>query len=274
MENVPRRSATPSEPSRLDELSTVLEQEILPRLLVSHRAGPVAPDLLLRAAELLQQSRVEELVSLLRGASDERLERYVEDLLEDGVATETIYLDFLAPAARRLGVMWEEDECDFVEVTLALGRMQRVLRSLSHLFLASEENHDPVARIYLTCVDGEQHSLGLVMVAEFFLRAGWAVEMGHPVSEPDLLRAVRSEWCDVVGFSVGCDSRVNRLKREIRDVRRASRNPLVRVLVGGRVFDDQPDLAARVGADATIQDPRLAPDLALRMVRGTEAALQ
>lgn len=272
MEHVPRRSATPSESTGLDERSTVLEQEIIPRLLASHRAGPFPPDLLAQAAERLQLSRVEDLVSLLRGGSDERLERYVDDLLEDGVTTELIYLDVLAPAARRLGVMWEEDECDFVEVTLALGRMQRVLRSLSHLFLAGEENPEPVGRIYLTCVSGEQHSLGLVMVAEFFLRAGWAVEMGHPVSDPDLVRAVRSEWCDVVGFSVGCDSRVNHLKREIRDLRRASRNPTVRVLVGGRVFDDQPGLVERVGADGTIRDPRLAPELALRLVHAAESA--
>jgi hypothetical protein len=41
-------------------------------------------------------------------------------------------------------------------------------------------------------------------------------------------------------------------------MRRASRNPALGVLVGGRVFVERPELVALVGADATASDARQA----------------
>ena len=44
----------------------------------------------------------------------------------------------------------------------------------------------------------------------------------------------------------------------IASLRSASRNPLVRVIVGGRVFTDRPERVAEVGADETAEDARQA----------------
>ena len=58
----------------------------------------------------------------------------------------------------------------------------------------------------------------------------------------------------MVGFSLACDSRLDALAAMIHEIRRASRNPALGVLVGGRVFAEQPELAVLVGADATATD--------------------
>ena len=267
MENVPRGSAAAADDDGLANFAPALEREIVPRLLTAHRAGPFPPEMLSRAGETLDAARVEELVRHLRGPDDGRAERWVDDLLDEGMTSEAVYMDLLAPAARALGRMWEEDTCDFVEVTLTLGRIQRVLRSLSHLFLADAAAGEPRGRVYLCGLAGEQHTLGLVMVAEFFVRAGWEVDVGQPVDGEGLLQALRAGWFDVVGFSIACDHSLPRLKREIRDARRASRNPGVRVMVGGRVFDADPALVRRVGADATASDARQAPEVAAALLR-------
>lgn len=259
----PLRDGRPSD--GLERHAAAIESQLIPRLMATHRAGAFSPEALARAGAALSEARVEDLVRRLRAPDDALLDGFVEELLEAGVTSEAIYVDLLAPAARRLGTMWEEDTCDFVEVTLALGRMQRVLRSLSHLFLAAAVPDEPAGRIFLTSVPGEQHTLGLVMVAEFFVREGWSVDFGHPLHEADLLNAVRTERYDVVGFSLACDSSLPRLKREVRDVRRVSANRALRVIVGGRVFDENPQLVARVGADATARDPREAPRAALAL---------
>ena len=173
-----------------------------------------------------------------------------------------MYLDLLAPTARRLGELWDTDECDFVEVTLAMGRMQRMLRDLSEVFLSDASRGDTVGSVLLTCVPGEQHTLGIIMVGEFLLRDGWRVLVGAPWTENDLLSMVESEWFDVIGFSVGCENRLSALKREIRRLRTTSRNPHVQVMVGGKVFADDPTLVERVGANAAAADAREAPRVA------------
>jgi methanogenic corrinoid protein MtbC1 len=274
-------------------MSAAIERDIIPRLLQSHRVGPFPPGMLSAADEMaarpaqpppsqnaahpdispapdLDAERVLELVRRLTapedGTVDASVDGFLGGVLDEGFACEAIYLDLLAPAARQLGVMWEDDTCDFVQVTLALGRMQRVLRSLSHLFLAGAGRTEPVGRILLTCLPGEQHTLGLVMVAEFFVREGWWTDLGHPVAQSEMLHAVRSEWYDVVGVSMACDSSLPRLKRELQAIRRTSRNPSVRLMVGGRAFDADPGLVRRVGADATAGDARTAPAAAAALL--------
>ena len=62
--------------------------------------------------------------------ADELLEK-VEALLSLGAQPGSILVDLLAPSARELGRMWEEDECDFVDVTMGLWRLQEVMRELA-----------------------------------------------------------------------------------------------------------------------------------------------
>lgn len=250
--------------SRLGRFAGPIENDIVPRLLHATRAGPLSPRLLFELGAHLADRRVAEFVGLIRGSDDGAGRRYVDELLDDGVTSESVYLDLLAPAARLLGQMWEEDTCDFVEVSLALGRLQRTLRALSHLFLAGAGPGagERAGCALLTCVPGEQHTLGLLMVAEFFVRDGWDVELGHPVDVGDLSALVRGQWFDVVGFSVACDSSLGALKRDVSAVRRSSMNREVRVMVGGRVFDQQPVLVRRVGADATAASAADAPRVA------------
>lgn len=240
--------------------------EVIPRMLLSHRAGPLPPEFLFEAPDRIGPEQVDDFVELLRTALDGRTDGFVDDLISGGASAEAVYLDLLAPAARQLGDLWATDECSFVEVSVCLGRMQRVLRTLSRLFLSDAEHEDSPGRVLLACVPGEQHTLGLYMVAEFFVRSGWAVNVGPPLIEDDLLMLVRDQWFDVIGFSVACDSQLKDLSREIRKIRRVSQNGSVSVLVGGRVFVEQPELVGRVGADAMAATADAAPRVAAGLI--------
>jgi len=226
-----------------------------------------APVVIGRARQILS-SDIDEFLRAVRGPREAAAEQVVRRLTEAGVSVEHVFLDLLAPTARRLGELWEQDACDFVEVTVALGRLQRVLRGLSRLFAEDLDVADATGSVLLTCLPGDQHTLGLFMVAEFFLRDGWLVNVGAPLGTGGLLDSVRREGFDLVGLSVSRASQLPTLERVIRDVRAQSRNPRVRVLVGGPPFAADPSLGDRVGADAAATDARQA----LRLARGMVAA--
>lgn len=209
---------------------------------------------------------VPEVVKAALATEDRVIRELIDDLLKQGRSVQSIYLDLLAPSARALGDMWVEDSCDFVEVTMAVGRLQLVLRDLSQMFVRDRPEEEVAGRVLLACVPGEQHSLGLFMVAEFFVRDGWEVHVGPPLSDEQLLADVRTEWYDIVGFSVSCDSRLDHLKREIHRVRQASRNRAVLILAGGRAFNEHPGLLERIGADASAANAELAPERARQML--------
>lgn len=251
-----------------DALRRTIEADLIPRLALSHRTGLFPPSVAALAGRILEADDVEEFVRVVRGLSEAGLDGYIEALLDQGATPEAIYLDLMAPAARRLGELWEEDTCTFMEVSLALGRMQRVLRALEGRFLATGPGEAIDARrILLSALPGEQHTLGLILVAEFFLRDGWAVDVGIPFGESDPVSRLSESWYHVAGFSAASDDRLDRLQKEIRRARKLSRNRDLVVLVGGPPFVDRPDLARRVGADGTAGDARQAPTVAAAGLR-------
>lgn len=257
---------------RLERLERTIQNELVPRLMASHRVGPVSPALMTAASRSLFERDVDAFVAAVRCHDEHRSVQFVRTVLDEGATVEAVYLDLLAPSARRLGEMWDADECDFVEVTVALGRMQRLLRDLSQVFLAEAGQSEPVGNVLLTCVPGEQHTLGIIMVGEFLLRDGWRVLVGAPWSDSDLLSMVVSDWYDVIGFSVGTENRLAVLRRDIRRLKSASRNPNVQVMVGGQLFAEQPDLAEQVGANAIATDARSAPTMARSLLAAARVA--
>lgn len=241
---------------RLSALVHTLEKDVIPRLVQWHRSAPSTPGAAPSTDEL------DRFLELVVDGSEPQIAESLDGLRRRGVSVESVYLDLLAPTARRLGEMWSEDLCDFSTVTVGLGRLQRLLRELSPAFCSEVEWPPNGRRVLLTQPDDEQHSLGLCMVAEFFRRAGWSVDGGLAGSGFDAEDAVRREWYDVVGFSVGSDKRTDWVGARIAALRRASRNSAVVVMVGGPLFAVHPEWGARVGADATVTDGGSAPELA------------
>ncbi len=250
-------------------LARTIEGEIVPRLLLARGTTSVEPRSQPPAgagASLIAAADVEELVRLLLAHDSAVAAAFANSIHQRGTPLETICLALLAPAARRLGELWTEDRADVIEVTLGLCRLQTLLRDFSH------EHRDEVdLRIYgrsvlMVPAPGEQHTFGLQLVAEFFRRARWDVWASFPASERELLDLVAREQFALVGFTLGCETRLEALGARIKAVRRASRNKHLGVLVGGRVFAERPELAATIGADATAADSHEALRVAANLV--------
>jgi MerR family transcriptional regulator, light-induced transcriptional regulator len=252
---------------RVSRLARTLQSEVIPRLVEHHRAPLGQAQISAQTGSEPTAADVDELVSALIADSqaENRVSQLTQQLQARGVTVESLFMDLLTPAARQLGEMWEEDRCDFTTVTVALGRLQRLLRLLSPAF-GSEIQH-PISgrRVLLTQPSEELHMFGLSMVAEFFRRDGWDVLGGVPGVGIDAAKWVGRDWFDVVGFSMGHESRLPWVRDLISDVRAASRNRGVVILVGGPVFSLNPAWAEEVGADATT-DGKNAPSLAESLV--------
>lgn len=178
-----------------------------------------------------------------------------DELLVQGIAPETLMLELLAPAARQMGEAWCADERDFVEVTLGLARLQHLLR---HLRMGSGCSGRVKGNCLLFPVPGEQHSFGVRLVEEHLLRAGWKVCALHSPSEEEIRALVLENYFDFVGVSLTSDRLLPALRSAIRCVRTYSRNPQVRIVVGGVLFIGRSSLPTGIDADAIVQDARQA----------------
>lgn len=232
---------------------------VIPQLLALVQAPEPAP------IAAITPDHVAALADLAVYGTDDAASALVAELRERGVPAEALFLDLLTPVARRLGEWWEQDVCGFTEVTTGLWRLQDAMHGLRPAFLSAAPL--PTGpRILLLPVPGEQHTFGLSMLHEFFRRAGWTVWSGPVDNRAELQEAVRSQWVDVVGFSMGSDDRLDAAREEIRAVRAASRNPCLVVLIGGPPFVADPGLASALGADGTAADGAQAVAVAASLV--------
>jgi MerR family transcriptional regulator, light-induced transcriptional regulator len=247
---LPAAAAVP----HFQSLVRAVEGEIVPRLLLARRQAAAVPV----PANLpeIEAGDAQELARLLLVHEVDIPFAYVESVRYRGAEVRDIYTFLLAPAARYLGEMWERDECDFLQVTLGLGRLHQLLQRVSLLEPGPErlDSRGHGRRALLVTAPGEVHSFGVMMVSQFFRRDGWEVWNEFPETERDLAACVKKHSFAVVGLSAGSETRFEALASAVRVVRRHSLNPAVGVMVGGPLFAINPDLALRVGADATAQD--------------------
>ena len=229
-------------------LTRAVQQDVIPRLL-EQRGTPPSDQKRIAAEQIVQ------LADITLHADGPAAVAFVTHLLNRGHSAESLYLDLLSPTAALLGQYWENDTCNFADVTIALGQLQLAMRALSPAFFGKRTLPTPTGpRAFLMPLPGEQHAFGLTMLADFFRRAGWNTWSGVVADAAGLRAMVASEWVDLVGFSLACDEMLDAARRHIALVRQASRNPAVAIMVGGPPFVRDPLLAELVGADGTARD--------------------
>jgi methanogenic corrinoid protein MtbC1 len=238
---------------RPDTLALSVETDIVPRLVLSQRSAQCRTPPI---KAVITGEEVARFTDLILTADTASTAAFVDGLRARGTRADALYLDLLGPSALLLGDFWTDDRCSFADVTMGVMRLKRVLRDLVPVFHAEVAPRPEVRRALLVPAPGEQHGLGLQIVAEFLRRAGWGVWCGVPESRQAMLDMVRKEWFALVGLSTACTDRLESLASVVRLIRRASRNPRVGVMVGGPVFIDHPELATAIGADATAMDGR------------------
>jgi methanogenic corrinoid protein MtbC1 len=103
-----------------------------------------------------------------------------------------------------------------------------------------------------------------------FRRAGWLTNRIADAEKADLLQSAAKEWFDLIGLTISCDCHIADLPSIIAALRNISPNPHLCIMVGGRIFSANPDLALHVGADGTARDAKLALETAGALVRKRE----
>jgi methanogenic corrinoid protein MtbC1 len=243
-------------------LLTLIEGEIIPRLMMTHKVVAKAAS---SQVTMPGEAQVLKLARMVLSHDLTEATKFLEEMRGQGIPIDALLLDLLAPAARYLGELWEQDLCSFLDVTVGLSRLQMLLNELDPA--AVGETVEPVARrrILLMPTPGEQHTFGIKMVEKFFVGAGWEV-WGAAHAGDDVVDLCQREWFAIVGLSLATEPMLNTLSAAIRAIRRVSCNASIQIMVGGPLFVQRPDLVNLIGADATAADGQLAVLLGQQMV--------
>lgn len=255
-----------------ESLLVVIEKQIIPRLLNVQQFFPAQAKKALASSDTEsfdEQPEFQAFTQHCLSGDALKANQIVDALMARGLAHDRIFLELITPAARHLGVLWEQDLCDFTQVTCGLAMMHQMIYRLGYESPAGQPYVGERERVMLACAPGSQHFLGLTIVADFFRQAGSEVVLEISSTESELLRAVANEWFDVVGISVALQSQLQTLPDLIAHLRASSGNPKVRVVLGGPIFLMEEFSPQTLGADAIFTDAREAVGAVKRLVRSS-----
>ncbi len=209
----------------------------------------------------VQRERIEEFgVMLFDEDSDRCREMLGEALAESGDPQKVVEI-LLEPAARVVGENWCADDCDFLKVTIAVSRMQRLFRGMTSECPPSTVP-DLSRCALLTPAPGEQHTFGLSVVDDAFRRAGWEVDCCGCNEEAEIFRLVSSNSYQIVGVSISVERLLPELIEMSRKLRARSRNRSIVLIAGGSMVMQNPRGAIDAGFDLLAVDAVSAVSLA------------
>lgn len=161
------------------------------------------------------------------------------DAVDDGsVSIDTLYRT-LSEMLVEIGAAWQADAAEVWREHYATG----VVRTIVEACAPRVEEHAPAGRtstVVLAAPSDEYHDLGLRMLADRFVLAGWRAHfLGADVPLPELIAAVDELGADAVTLSASTHFHRLALKQYAGSL--AEAHPQLRVWVGGAAFAHEHD---------------------------------
>jgi len=183
-------------------------------------------------------------VALLTQAAIKSMEETRKILMKwrsQGHSLKDTYLFGITGSARLIGELWSRDAMDFVNVTIALSRLHRVMHEFSQEFLSEGNAESNGLSLLLMTEPGSQHGLGVFMLSEFFRQAGWRVTLASPQDIVDFKRIFLSDWFDAVVLSISTDRQIDAVAKSLPELSKTTANPNLKIYVGGPMAQVSPE---------------------------------
>ena len=176
----------------------------------------------------------ESLVAALLAGSSASSMAIVEQKLGEGRGLVAVDRHLIQPALYCIGSKWRGRQVSVAQEHLATALALSVMAHGRALSPVAE----PCGRkVLLACVEGNQHAVGLQMVADAFVLAGWDVKfLGANVPGDALIEHVQLWRPHLLGLSASLPQHVRELKQVVRKLQAALGERCPQVVVGGLGF--------------------------------------
>jgi methanogenic corrinoid protein MtbC1 len=201
------------------------------------------------------EDRADDFVALITRDGPQKTEQYIAELLNLGMGVDSIVLELIPRIARKLGDQWVSDSLSFTEVTIATGRLQKLIYSLDHLFQETRTNPSTAHSILVTAAPGSHHTLGPLILSNYFTWAGWNVLSESTPSQRYIETTVARKSLTAVALSVADYDQLDQLPALIQAIRSKSLNPAIIVLTGGSLYNSDALSFGHIKADIKSNTP-------------------
>jgi MerR family transcriptional regulator, light-induced transcriptional regulator len=215
------------------------------------------------------EDRADSFVALITRDGPQKTEQYIAELLNLGMGVDSIVLELIPRIARKLGDQWISDSLSFTEVTIATGRLQKLIYSLDHLFQETRTHAATAHTILVSAAPGSHHTLGPLILSNYFTWAGWNVLSESMPTQRYIETTVASKSLTAIALSVADYDQLDQLPTLIQSIRNKSLNPAIIVLTGGSLYNSDSMSFGHIKADIKSNTPEEALHQINRILNST-----
>lgn len=190
---------------------------------------------------------------------------YMLRQIESGKSVASIYLDIIQPTLVKVGLLWQNGRISVAKEHYITALIQQMIGQMyPYVFTRT---HASELSMTAVCAGNELHEIGMRMVADFFEMDGWDTKfLGSNIPSSEILNTLINAPSDVLAISATTSQHLDEVARLISLVRKEASIALTRIIVGGKVFNDTPDLWKKIGADAFADNAKNAIAIARELV--------
>ena len=193
------------------------------------------------------QRMASQLLSFLVSGDREAARRLILDAFDAGVAIEDLFDEVFQPVLHETGEKWETGE-------ISVGQEKEISFFLRDLIVqlgarsgASVDADGPT--VIAACVEGENHELGLRMIATLLRARAYTVHyLGPNVSPAFLIERIEAREPDAVLIGIALSENLDNLSRTLTSIRESGEPATIpAVIIGGAGLPDEWSGARREG---------------------------
>lgn len=195
--------------------------------------------------------------------------KVAEENVNSGDDVGSFFEYVIRPSMYRVGNKWQEDEISVAEEHLASSMISRVISKLYSSFVTFEENK---GKAVVTSVANEFHEIGSRIISDSLELDGWDVDhLGVDTPKSDLIDLLLKGKPFLLGLSLAIPFNMDEVVETIEMVKDRPELVDIKVLIGGKAFNDNPELWKETGADAWCKDSTEAVEVAREWWRGANS---
>jgi methylmalonyl-CoA mutase cobalamin-binding subunit len=195
-------------------------------------------------------------VSLIAAAlkgGDDRFSALLAEMRRSRVSAAALADIYIPIAARKMGEDWLDDELSWMEVTIAVARLQSLLREIGSAWAADRAGDAGSGSVLLIIPNSEQHTLGPLVAMSQMRRFGISVCLRIAPSHEELRSLVAERAFDGVMVSVAGEEKLDTVRKLVSFIKSIGIAHLP-VIIGGAIMTKVNDPASITGADLSTND--------------------
>lgn len=194
-----------------------------------------------------------EFIGYLINFQKDKATQLILDKIENNIDLKAIYIEYLQGALYEIGELWMEGKISVAKEHYCTAVIQHII-SLMYPYLF--QNKLKKGRTMFSVSAGnELHEIGIRMVTDFFELDGWdTFYLGSNIPIHSIIKELKERKTDLLAISITMGNNIQFAVDLINNIKMDEALKDIKIIVGGRVFNEVKGLWKKIKADGYGED--------------------